>query len=159
MSFYDNIIRHFNDHSVRYLIVGGIAVNLHGSERTTKDLDIWVDIYSQNLDNLRSAFLDMEYSEQGTNEAIKRLQKGETVIVSDKTDKLMRADVMGLYSNYLPFDTAYEQRKIIKLGIQSANLISLDHLIETKLKAGRDKDLIDARNLSELRKKLGEQDI
>lgn len=159
MSFYDKIIRHFNDHSVRYLIVGGIAVNLHGSERTTKDLDIWVDITGQNPERLRSAFLDMGYSGKGTDEAVKRLQNGETVIVSDKTEKLMRADVMGLYSSYLPFDNAYEQRKIIKLGTQSANLISLDHLIETKLKAGRDKDLIDARNLSELRKRLGKQEL
>ncbi len=153
MNLYDKIIKHFNNHSVRYLIVGGIAVNLYGSERTTKDLDIWVDINRQNLNLLRSAFLDMAYSEPGTDEAIQRLQKGETVIVSDKTDKLMRADVMGLYSSHLDFNTAYEQRKIIKLGSLSASLISLDHLIETKLKAGRDKDLLDARNLSELRNK------
>jgi len=153
MNLYDKIIKHFHNHSVRYLIVGGIAVNLHGSERTTKDLDVWVDINIQNLKCLRSAFLDMGYSEHGTKEAIQRLQKGETVIVSDKTEKLMRADVMGLYSSHLDFDTAYDQRKIIMLGGFSASLISLDHLIETKLKAGRDKDLLDARNLSELKNK------
>ena len=156
MNLYNNIIEHFNDHSVRYLIVGGIAVNLHGSERTTKDLDIWVDISGKNLDQLRSAFLEMGYSEQGTSEAILRLKQGETVIVSDKKDKLMRADVMGLYSSHLDFNTAYQQRKIIQLGSLSASLISLDHLIETKLKAGRDKDLLDARNLSELRNKTAE---
>lgn len=38
--FYEEIIRKLNDAGVRYAIVGGMAVNLHGHIRMTADLDI-----------------------------------------------------------------------------------------------------------------------
>lgn len=34
------IVRALNDASVQYLIVGGLAVNAHGYERFTKDVDL-----------------------------------------------------------------------------------------------------------------------
>jgi hypothetical protein len=37
-----------NRHQVRYLIVGGFAVAVHGSPRYTKDLDIWLDVSPDN---------------------------------------------------------------------------------------------------------------
>lgn len=33
---------------VRYIMVGGFAINLHGYSRATKDIDIWIE---DNLDN------------------------------------------------------------------------------------------------------------
>ena len=40
-------------HDVRYLIVGGYSVALHGHPRYTKDLDIWVD---PSPDNARRVY-------------------------------------------------------------------------------------------------------
>jgi hypothetical protein len=37
--FYEDVFRALNRHRVRYLIVGGIAVNLSGVPRMTRDLD------------------------------------------------------------------------------------------------------------------------
>jgi phage replication-related protein YjqB (UPF0714/DUF867 family) len=34
-------IQSLNEHSVRYLVVGGYAVAFHGHPRYTKDIDIW----------------------------------------------------------------------------------------------------------------------
>ena len=34
------IIRALNDAQVKYLVVGGLAVNAHGYERFTKDVDL-----------------------------------------------------------------------------------------------------------------------
>lgn len=36
-------------HDVRYLIVGGFAVGVHGHVRYTKDLDIWVEREESNV--------------------------------------------------------------------------------------------------------------
>ena len=48
-------IQLLNDHSVRYLVVGGYAVALHGHPRYTKDLDVWVEADSENIERLLSA--------------------------------------------------------------------------------------------------------
>ena len=47
-----------NEHEVRYLIVGGYAVALHGHPRYTKDLDVWVEVSSATGRNQDKADLD-----------------------------------------------------------------------------------------------------
>jgi hypothetical protein len=47
--FYEEIIRKFNNAGVRYAIVGGVAVNLHGHIRMTADLDIVLELEDNNL--------------------------------------------------------------------------------------------------------------
>jgi hypothetical protein len=38
---------------VRYMMVGGYAVNLHGYQRYTGDLDIWIEDTKENRGKLR----------------------------------------------------------------------------------------------------------
>jgi hypothetical protein len=38
---FKEFIQSLNDNQVRYLVVGGYAVALHGYPRYTKDIDIW----------------------------------------------------------------------------------------------------------------------
>ena len=45
-----------NDQNVRYLLVGGYSVILHGYSRTTGDLDIWVERSSENYIQIKKAF-------------------------------------------------------------------------------------------------------
>lgn len=40
--------RTLNEASVKYLMVGGFAVNIHGFNRTTGDIDLWVEDTSEN---------------------------------------------------------------------------------------------------------------
>src|SRR4030042_5928914 len=41
-------IQSLNDNNVRYLVVGGYAVALHGYPRYTKDMDIWIERTPEN---------------------------------------------------------------------------------------------------------------
>ncbi|MBI5562637.1 MAG: hypothetical protein HY894_07300 [Deltaproteobacteria bacterium] len=43
------IFRKFNEHGIRYVVVGGIAMNLHGVPRMTYDLDVLLDLKDDNL--------------------------------------------------------------------------------------------------------------
>jgi hypothetical protein len=38
--FYLDLFRSLNDHQVRYLLVGGLAMNLHGVPRMTMDVNL-----------------------------------------------------------------------------------------------------------------------
>jgi hypothetical protein len=41
---FEKVFRLLNEHEIRYVIVGGIAVILHGNPRLTADLDIIIDL-------------------------------------------------------------------------------------------------------------------
>ena len=51
MIFYEEIFWAFQKQKVKYVLVGGIAVNLLGSMRSTADLDILVEMSDDNLKN------------------------------------------------------------------------------------------------------------
>ena len=42
------LLRGFNDHAVKYLIVGGYAFGVHAEPRATKDLEIFIRSDEQN---------------------------------------------------------------------------------------------------------------
>ena len=46
-------------HGVRYIIVGGTAVNLHGLLRATEDVDIFVAPQPENIEQLKAALRDV----------------------------------------------------------------------------------------------------
>ena len=51
-----------NEHQVKYLVVGGYAVNLHGYPRYTKDIDIWLWTDSDNANNLLQVLDDFGFT-------------------------------------------------------------------------------------------------
>jgi len=52
---FKEFIQSLNDNHVRYLVVGGYAVALHGYPRYTRDMDIWIDLEPQNVIQLVKA--------------------------------------------------------------------------------------------------------
>ena len=49
-------IQSLNDNHVRYLVIGGYAVALHGYPRYTKDIDVWIETSSENAVNFESCY-------------------------------------------------------------------------------------------------------
>ena len=49
------ICRSLNNEGVRYLLIGGFAVILHGLVRTTKDIDLLIDPSEENIRRLKRA--------------------------------------------------------------------------------------------------------
>ncbi len=49
MIIYEEILKDFQKNKVKYVLVGGIALNLLGAERSTSDLDILVEMSDENL--------------------------------------------------------------------------------------------------------------
>ena len=46
---FERLFSVLNRNKIRYLVVGGIAVNLYGIERATADIDLVVDLEDRNL--------------------------------------------------------------------------------------------------------------
>ena len=55
---FKDFLQELNNKNVEYILVGGYAVILHGYNRTTGDIDIWVNCTEKNYQNLLKAFFD-----------------------------------------------------------------------------------------------------
>ena len=49
------VFKAFDEHKVEYILIGGVAVILHGLERLTRDIDIFVKMIPKNIEKLRKA--------------------------------------------------------------------------------------------------------
>jgi len=58
---YEEILREFNKMKVKYVLVGGIAVNFHGYARLTMDMDILADMTDDNLKKIITILKKMGY--------------------------------------------------------------------------------------------------
>jgi len=59
-----DLLRFLNEERVKYLIVGGMAVNYYGYHRSTGDLDLWVEVTLENQDRLAVALRRFGFSAQ-----------------------------------------------------------------------------------------------
>ncbi|MBI5379155.1 MAG: nucleotidyltransferase [Nitrospirae bacterium] len=49
------VCKHLNEHGVRYLLIGGFAVNYYGFPRVTEDIDLLVDPSDENVSKIKEA--------------------------------------------------------------------------------------------------------
>lgn len=50
-------------HQLNFLIIGGLALNLHGIARNTQDVDVWLEPTNESKARLLNTLLDLGYSE------------------------------------------------------------------------------------------------
>ncbi len=149
-----------NKYGVKYAIVGGLAVNFHGYQRFTKDIDLLVSLVADDLESLVACLKYLDFKpiypialEEILDEEKRRLwveQRNMTVfsVVSDQMPSLT-LDLFVLP----PYSYQEIQPDIITESI-GGNLelpvIDLHRLIEMKKLAGRPQDLIDIEYLTKL---------
>jgi predicted nucleotidyltransferase len=134
-----------NKNAVRYLVVGGYAVVYHGYNRTTGDLDIWVEQTEENYKKLVRAFLDFGFP---TNAFSKQdfLDNQKDVYTFGRPPVCIEilTGVKGL-----EFDSAFQNTLKIKLDEIEVNIIDLPDLLKAKRAANRHKDLDDIQHLTD----------
>lgn len=161
--FYEDVFRALNRHGVRYLIVGGVAVNLLGVPRMTKDLDLMLDLSADNLKLFVSAVKDLGYRPRAPvaleefADALKRAawrrEKGAVVFtLNDPRDPLTQVDVF--LENPIDFKSAYEVRQQLEAEDMRLDVVSIEDLIRLKARANR---LQDKSDIAMLRKVQNER--
>jgi len=55
-----SLLEALHDHDVRFVVIGGVAVQVHGHRRTTKDLDVIPAPERTNLDRLTRALAELQ---------------------------------------------------------------------------------------------------
>ncbi len=125
-----------NRRRVRYLLAGGVAANLHGSVRATKDVDILVPKDVANMRRLIGALADLPYGVARELEAEELVSKPLTIVGDDP-----RVDVMTVAWD-LPFDEANKRREVRRIRGVRVPYLGLTDLLRSK-RTGRAQDAAD----------------
>ncbi len=150
-----NFWKHLNECHVNYIMVGGVATNLNGYQRTTEDIDVWIDDTSENRENLRKAF---RASGMGDYYMLKTMQ-----IIPGWTDfqlnNGLRVDLMlgmkGLEGH--TFNECLEMASIAEIVDIKVPFLHINHLIANKKAVNRPKDQVDVIYLEKIKKYLDEK--
>jgi len=131
-----------NSNEVRYLIVGGYAVAVHGHPRYTKDLDIWIYADSENVEKLMSALKQFGFGSLGITP--------DDFLTPDQIIQLgyppNRIDLLTSLKG-VDFKNAHESRVPIEIDGLVADFVDLENLKKNKAATGRAQDIADLENL------------
>lgn len=145
-----DILRAFNDHRVKYLVVGGFAFGVHLEPRTTKDIDLWI---RTDPENAKAVFQAL--AEFGAPIAGMKWDDFMDGTIFQMGQPPERIDILQQVSG-LDFDTAWEHRLEGFIDEHTpALVISRDDLIRNKLASGREQDLLDAKRLQAAGQTMG----
>ena len=139
---FKEFIESLNKNKVRYLVVGGYAVAMHGYPRFTKDLDIWIDSTPENANAIIKALDQFGMDSLGL--------KAKDFLTPDQVIQLgyppNRIDILVTLSG-VDFINCYEKRFIVEIDDVKVNFIDLLCLRQNKKASGRAQDLADLENL------------
>lgn len=148
-----DLLRAFNDHGVRYLIVGGYAFGAHAEPRATKDLDVFIATDVANSDAVYRALAAYGAPLEGLTPADFRDDSAFQI-----GQPPARIDILQNISG-VDFQDAWENRVEGMIdGEVRAPVISKEDLIRNKLHAGRDQDLLDVKSLEAAAKLKSQED-
>jgi len=133
-----------NQQEVRYLLVGGFAVILHGYARTTGDMDIWVERTPENYQRIKRAFLQFGMPVFDMTE--KNFLSHPNWDVFTFGIPPVAIDLM-IKVKGLNFETCFANSVLFEDDDLTIKTIHLNDLLLAKKMAGRAKDLNDLENL------------
>ena len=159
--FYGNVFKALNKARVKYVVAGGTAVVLHGYTRFTQDLDLIVFLEAKNLEKFYEALKRVNYfpkvpvTKEQFSDAQQRQQwkKEKGMIVFSFVHRQPPFELIDMFVDEpIKFGEVYKYKKIVRVEGISIPLISIDHLLKLKKKAGRGKDLDDIVQLNEIKR-------
>jgi hypothetical protein len=159
MQLFKKLFSFLNRASIKYMVAGGIAVNLYGIERATADVDIVLELERRNLLKFIKVaeklglrpkipvkledFIDPEKRKTW------RMDKGMMVFsLYDPKNPFFLIDTF----TEIPFDfdAVYKQRKKIKFESIFIPVVPIKELIAMKEKSGRPQDRADVFYLKKI---------
>ena len=147
-------IEAFAHHEVEFIIVGGVAMNLHGSAHVTFDLDICYARHRINLKRIVTALAPYHPRLRGLPETLpsvwdeQALRSGTNFTL---TTDLGDIDLLGEVAGVGSYADAFAASVIVPLFGIECRMLTLDSLIASKRAAGRTKDLLVLPELEALR--------
>lgn len=135
---------------LRYLLIGGYAVNYYGYNRHTADMDIWLAPDNENREVFINTLLCMNYTEQEVAPLRKEDFSKPFVGSIGAADSLI--DILTFVHHSISFAEAEKLKTVFEIqkGV-SLHIVPYTILKEMKLLSHREKDMYDIARLEEIR--------
>jgi predicted nucleotidyltransferase len=135
-----------NSHGARYLVIGGVAVGVHGYPRVTLDLDLTIEPTLTNAEAVLTALREVGLGTAFLIEPQELLAQQITIF-----QDLVRVDVQ-TQTPGIDFESAWARRDVKQIEGVPVNIVSLEDLIASKQAAGRPQDLEDLEVLRRIQR-------
>ncbi len=160
MNPYQKIFSALNEAHLRYIVVGGVAMNLLGYPRFTGDIDVLLALDPENLANMARLMHSMGYEkrlpvsveELGDEGKVLQLMNTKNLIAytfANSAEPQFSIDV--IVGASLHFHDYELRRLLVKVWDIEIPVISIDDLISMKRQSTRKKDVDDVVALLELK--------
>lgn len=137
--------RLLNRHRVRYLLAGGVAANLHGSVRATRDVDILVPKDRANTERVLKALAELPHGVARELDPDEVFGKPITIVGDDP-----RVDILTVAWD-VTFERANRSRVVRRIAGVQVPYLGLQDLVRSK-RTGRPGDLADIQALRGIRR-------
>ena len=142
------LLRLFESHAVRYLLVGGYAVNYYGYLRLTQDIDFLVMPSEENAKKIMQVLEEFGFGGAGIQEEYFR-REGTAVHLGVEPNRI---DLLtGLKG--IPNSRLFEQGRRAVIGGVELDIIDFEDLLQVKRKSNRARDRADAEELERIHRR------
>jgi hypothetical protein len=136
------LLRAFNEQKVKYLVVGGYAFGVYAEPRATKDLDLFIQADEKNSKAVFRALA--EYGAPLAGFSSSDFRDGTSFQIGQPP---ARIDLLQSIDG-VTFEDAWEHRIEGLIDAETPTIvISKEDLIKNKLATGRERDLLDVKEL------------
>jgi predicted nucleotidyltransferase len=152
MDIYDDdvirIWRALSENSVRYIMVGGFATYFHGFERSTQDIDIWLEDTLENRKKLRSVLATLDFGDFPMIETMQFVAEWSSIKHGNIELDIM-TNMKGLEN--LTFDDCLARASVAEIDGIEIPFLHINDLIANKKTVNRPKDQIDVIELEKIK--------
>jgi len=157
---YIGIFKEFNRRKIRYIVVGGLAVNLWGIPRITYDIDLLLDLEENNLKKFLNLMKKWGFKPKVPVDimdfANKEKREGWIKNKNMKAFRLYKpewplSEIDILVDSPIDYNKAVKNLHYIRTANLSIPLISINDLIRMKSNTGRKQDEADIRYLRKIK--------
>jgi len=138
----------FFQNKVRYITIGGFAVNIYGYNRNTGDIDIYLEDTLENRINLRKALKSIDLGDFETIETMQFIPGWTDFTLSYGLRLDIMTAVKGLEDK--SFDSLLNDATVVMIKETPVYFIDYDNLIIAKKATNRPKDILDIEELEKL---------
>jgi hypothetical protein len=156
MAVFEPLFTALNDAAIRYVVVGGLAVVLHGHARLTVDVDLVIDLDEEHarrtIDTLVQLGLQPRVPVNPIDFANRSIREGwirdRGMQVFSMIDPSNPMRVVDLFVDHpLPFEELWSRSVKLELQNTTMRIASIPDLIRLKRMAGRPQDKADIAQL------------
>ena len=161
MAVFEPLFKALNDAGVRYVVVGGLAVVLHGYARLTVDVDLVVDLDEEQARKAIKAMVGMglrprvpvdarDFADRSVREGWIRDRGMQVFSMFDPTHPMRVVDLF--VHHPIPFEELWSRSSRFELQDTIVHVASIPDLIHLKRLAGRPQDQADIVQLEAILK-------